>query len=311
MRRTAPLRWSKIGIPVAVAVAGFIAAQLVWASSTSAATTAMSPSVAAAATPASASASSAVPVTVSATSASDSTLKKSITVRCPAGRSAVGVSATTTRPWAVHIISLTPKGSSATASARVFAGTDNQWSITVTAICVTTPAGLTYVPATSTTPITTGGRVVAAKAYCPTGKQLVGFGGSVGGGRILSFMPQGDPATGIFLSGEPFIRTSGTLTVTTVAVCATARFVSKYEEAPLVESQGQPVVSAANCPAGMYVHAVAGWAVNTSNANDGAYVSDVTVINDSLTAASLILRSAVNRTFSGKVIPFCVGVRHT
>lgn len=275
MRSALRSRWVKIGIPVAA-----IAATFVGAAPASAAT---------------------APVTVSATSAYSTTLQKSISVSCPAGRSAVGVTASTTRPWAVHITGLVPNGSLATATARVFSGVGYSWRITVTAVCAVTPAGLQYVSITSTTPVSPGSPVVGATATCPSAKRLIGLGGSVSGGRILSFMPQSSPANGIWLSGQPFPGTAGPLTVRSVAVCATAGFASRYDEPPLTESQGQPVVSAANCPAGMYVHAAAGWA-----ANDTAYISTVAV-NGAKTGASLTLRSSAGSPFSGKVIPFCVG----
>lgn len=279
MRSIPQSRWLRIGAPVAVAAVGLAAAQLIGSVSASAA---------------------AAPVTASATSASNTTLEKTVSVSCPIGRSAVGVAASTTRPWAVQIISLRPRGRTATATARVFSGTGFRWSITVKAICASTPAGLQYVSATSSTPIG-GGSTVGATATCPGSKRLIGFGGTVTGGRILSFMPQGSPATGVWLSGQPFTGTVGTLTVTTVAVCASAGFTSQYSEPPLSDSQGQPVVSTADCPSGMHVYAAAGWA-----ANDGAYISDVAV-DDALTSAAFTLRSSVNLPFSGKAIPFCVG----
>jgi hypothetical protein len=229
----------------------------------------------------------------------DSTLQKSIKVSCPTGRSAVGVTAATTRPWAVHIIGLVPNGRSATATARVFSGTGYRWTITVRAICVVTPPGLEYVTSTSTTPIG-GSGAVGSRATCPGSKQLIGFGGLVTGGRILSFMPQGSPANAIWLSGQPFTRTVGALTVRTVAVCATAGFISNYPEPELVQSDGQPVVSAAFCPVDTHVYAVAGWVA------DNGYLSDVAVDNATAEAITT-MRSSANLGFSGKVVPFCIG----
>jgi hypothetical protein len=267
--------WIKIGLPLAVL--GFVLVGVVPASA------------------------AAAPVTVSASSVLDSTVQKSVSARCPRGRTAVGVAATTTRPSAVHITGLVPNGRQATATARVFSGAGFRWRITVTAICASTPAGLQYVSSTSSTPITPGSPAVGATTTCPADKRLIGFGGTVAGGRILSFMPQGNPATGIFLSGEPFTGTPGVLTVRSIAVCATAGFVSQFPEPPLVSSQGQPVVASASCPSGMFAHAVAGWVANT-----GAYISDVTV-SGGMTTVALTLRSSVNQPFSGKAIPFCVG----
>ena len=273
------MRLLSIGAPVVVAAVGFAAFQLAGAAPASAAT---------------------APITVSATSALDSTLVKSVTARCPAGRSAVGVAASTTRPWAVHLTGLVPNGRSATATARVFSGTGFRWTLTVTAICASTPAGLQYVSATSSTPISEGSPAVGATATCPGAKRLIGLGGLVTGGRILSLMPQNNPANGTWLSGEPFTGTPGSLIVRSIAVCASAGFASRFPEPPLTTSAGQPVVSSASCPAGMFVYAAAGWV-----ANAGAYISDVTV--NGTTGAALTLRSSVNQPFSGKVIPFCVG----
>ncbi|WP_020524626.1 hypothetical protein [Catelliglobosispora koreensis] len=196
---------------------------------------------------------------------------------------------------------LVPNGSTATATARVFSGTGFLWRVTVKAICANTPVGLQYVSLTSTTPVSPGSPVVGAKPICPSTKRLIGFGGTVSGGRIMSFMPQNRPATGVWLSGRPFPGTSGTLTVRAMAVCANAGFVSSFDEPPLATSQGQPVTSTASCPAGMYVHAAAGWA-----ATDPAYISEVAV-DSTKTTASLTLRSSASSSFSGKVVPFCVG----
>jgi hypothetical protein len=279
MRSILRSRWVKIGVPVAVVAAGIATAQVVGAGSASAA---------------------AAPVTVTATSALSTSIQKSVSATCPAGRSAVGVVASTSRQPAVHVTGLVPNGRTATATARVFAGSGFRWTVTVKAICAVTPAGLQYVSVTSTTPVSPGAETVGARTPCPGVKKLIGFGGSVTGGRIVSFMPQNDPADAIWLSGEPFAGTVGPLTVRAVAVCANPGFVSRYPEPPLTTSDGQPVNSTSGCARSLHVHAVAGWVVD-----GGSYLSNVAV-NGAVTAASFTLRSSLNEPFSGKVIPFCV-----
>jgi hypothetical protein len=279
MRSNLRSRWVKIGVPVAVVAAGFATAQIAGAGSASAAV---------------------APVTVTATSALNTSVQKSVSATCPAGRAAVGVAASTSRQSAVHIIGLVPNGRTATATARVFAGSGFRWTVTVKAICAVRPAGLQYVSVTSTTPVFPGSETVGAQTPCPGVKRLIGFGGAVAGGRIVSFMPQNDPANAIFLSGQPFPGTVGPLTVRAVAVCANPGFVSQYPEPPLTTSDGQPVNSTASCPANLNVYAVAGWVVD-----GGSYLSNVAV-NGPVTAASFTLRSSLNEPFSGKVIPFCV-----
>jgi hypothetical protein len=150
------------------------------------------------------------PVTASATSALDSSIKITGSARCPRGRTAVGVAATTTRPWTVHIIGLVPDGRQATATARVFSGAGYRWQVTVTAICASIPTGLQYLSSTTPmTPVIPDEPLVAAKTICPANKRLIGFGGMVAGGRIATFMPNNNPDSRIFVAGKPFTARPG------------------------------------------------------------------------------------------------------
>lgn len=197
-----------------------------------------------------------------AATATNSISPKSLTITCPVGKSAIGGGAAITGATGdVTIRSIVPTRVGATSYVAISAEEDpdgfaGSWRIDGIAVCVTTPAGLSYVTASGGDPA-----LLWVTASCGA-KRIIGSGYAVSHTAAAK-------ATGVnplssnraYLSVEPS-RVAGAvvpITGTVIAVCATAALpglsqVVVSSVANSVDGKG----ARATCPAGTQVIGVGG-----------------------------------------------------
>lgn len=112
-----------------------------------------------------------------------SSINKSVAVSCPVGKSALGIGGQINNGLGQVILNdLRPSANLSHATVTGFetqGGSVLNWSVTVFAVCVNTPAGIQRVVATSAANSLTAKAITAT---CPAGKQVHGAGGQINGG---------------------------------------------------------------------------------------------------------------------------------
>jgi len=128
-------------------------------------------------------------VSANATTQADNTLR--VTMRCPRGMTAVGVTASTSGFSGVTIDRMWPQGRSAVAEASATREVTSPWSLHAAALCVKKTADIEYV---------VDDRGAGAPAYaqygnrrydvttCRSGKELIGFGWSTDPGTWVDLV---------------------------------------------------------------------------------------------------------------------------
>lgn len=196
----------------------------------------------------------------SVATAVDSSAGKTATATCPAGQKVVGGGARltiVTGEVAITRLSPTAAGDGYEAQASEdqdgFAGT---WGLVVTAICASPPAG--YVIATATTAPASDGTASAFVA-CPTGTQVIGFGGGVSPSNGFVLLHRMGPLSGSTLvasATEARGGFAGNWTVQVWAICM-APVAGRTIVRPFgAANSTSPKTTTAVCPAGQSVHGV-------------------------------------------------------
>jgi hypothetical protein len=200
---------------------------------------------------------------VNAASASDSSAVKTLTIVCAAGKVAIGGGAYVTGATGdVTIREIRPTLVGGVGRLVVVAeedpdGFSGSWRLDATAVCIPTPAGLSYVSASMTDPA-----LVWATASCGEAKHIIGSGYTVSAtGAVKAAGAQIGTSNRAYISAEPS-RVPGAVTPVTgtaIAVCANAALpglVDVQVETAQNSIDGKSAV--ATCPAGTVVIGVGG-----------------------------------------------------
>jgi hypothetical protein len=199
---------------------------------------------------------------VSALTPFDSTANKTITARCPSGKSVIGGGARVNGAQHVVLTRQEPVQSGTTGSYVVAASEDQTgfagiWALQAYAICADPPPGLQIVSATSSAGSPAFQSVIV---NCPAGKFAIGAGGRVNGGLgqvDLSTIAEGGTWSTRTTAGgtEDIDGFAGTWSVTTFAVCVTPSSPSDLQIVRVhsVSDSTDRKITEARCPAGKRV----------------------------------------------------------
>ena len=189
---------------------------------------------------------------VSATSASSSANNKSVVATCPSGKRLLGNGAEITGAAnQVLLDGQLPNAQLTSVTANAVEDetrTSAAWSITAYAICANVVTGLQRVAVQSAVDSATN-RI--ATAPCPTGKSVIGMGGTINGQGVLdAVFPDASLTSANISAFEDATGNAGNWSVTAYSICAAS--------AGLVASTGirQELIASAravDCPAGKLV----------------------------------------------------------
>ena len=203
-------------------------------------------------------------VRATATSAMSS-VDKSQTVTCPAGRKVLG-GAGRIDGAAVGEVGLTtaaplPNGAGFRVSAVEDAnGAAGAWSLTAIAFCSPEPAALQYASYTFTAGST---KSRWSSVTCPKGKKILGAGATINGGSgralITGLVPSEDGTTVTATAYEDETGTSGNWSVTATATCVKPVAGMETVHGAAAQAHDVSVASATlACPEGTRLHGVGG-----------------------------------------------------
>jgi len=196
---------------------------------------------------------------------------KTLTVRCPAGTTATGAFGAiggVTR--GVHIDRLWPQGDTVRIHATPLPSVSRRWRISGGATCVTATTDVEY-RASGAAPASRASDDdqrfgVAVRAECPSGKELIGLGGTAVGGRLTHLQPLGPgvpytgepagpgPVHGVSVIGHTYAEGRAHVSIQAMAVCANTGHGTRVEFAETVSTATEKTV-AAGCGVGRQIHA--------------------------------------------------------
>jgi hypothetical protein len=203
-------------------------------------------------------------VRATATSAMTS-VNKSQTVTCPAGRKVLG-GAGRIDGAAVGEVGLTtaaplPNGTGFKVSATEDAnGAAGAWTLTAIAFCSAGPAGLQYASYTFTAGST---KSRWSSVTCPKGKQILGAGATINGGSgralITGLVPSEDGRTVTATAYEDETGTTSSWSITATATCVNPVAGMETVQGAAAQAHDVSVASATlGCPEGTRLHGVGG-----------------------------------------------------
>lgn len=200
-----------------------------------------------------------------ATGAAGSKTEQSQTVNCPKGKKVLGgagrIDGAPPGEVALTFASPVNGGAGFTVSGAEDAnGTTANWKITAVAFCSTPPEGLQYVQHTFT-PGSTKSRW--SSITCPKGKQIIGAGGRVAGGKgraiLTGVTPSEDGRTVTATAYEDEAGTTENWSVVALATCVKPTAGLEIVQAGTVQSSDVSIAAATlTCPEGKKLHGVAG-----------------------------------------------------
>jgi hypothetical protein len=238
----------------------------------------------------------------SASSAIDSTNAKSVTLTCPWGRyvSGTGAQVNIAETGKAGLVSITPLpgGNAVTAvAAETGAGTDQNWSVKVYAMCIEQVFGL-YDGYTTSTISSASSRGV--NVACPANWQVVGAGGTVSTpdtGRVfLNSMIPNPGNTSVYVSArEVGAGTANNWYLKGYVICAhpSAPYIPSYSKTSAFDSTHAKSVTV-YCPAGRQLVGT-GFALLTQNADSKVIIDEVTPLPD-LSGATVVASETAGGT---------------
>ena len=221
----------------------------------------------------------------------DGNSRATVTLTCPEGMTAVGVSGEIVGFTGATITQLMPNGRVGVAKAVATQTTTSPWSLRAQMLCLPAMPGLEYVSKTFTRaePLGFGDAVT-----CSTGKELIGLGWSVEPGArpelvypMTTWMPSGELSpvvNGVVMNtavpGDPNYTASRTYSAT--AVCADPGYQTDIVGPGVSTSRGTTTLSG-SCPAGTRATAL-GFTQLANEGGQGHLLLRLTVESDGTTS---------------------------
>ena len=203
-------------------------------------------------------------VLVSATSVADSTNFRTVVADCPTGKSITGVGAAITGGDGDVVLEGyapvhgSPDYAVAEANEDV-TGYAGNWSLTVYAFCVTLNPAIVIVSAATSS--TSDGYKVK-DVGCPEGDESIGVGGWINGGAGQVYLndvyPPGILGGGGAIGVEVLNGYEGLWSIRAFAVCVPKSSQISEVDAVSVNDASTPKTDSVSCPAGTYIHGLAG-----------------------------------------------------